>query len=257
MGTGDFSDDRTKLYHKMQFHHPAYLTLVQNGAELLAGIGQTEAFLLDTKKLIAGEECEPEILFRFDPETELSSFAAALDESRYVFFREDVRLPETIRQSATKLSDPAEQRTAGSLELYDRPSGEFVASSAISLQNPFSKRLRRRFQVFTLVDSHANDSRVSGIQIGCLLDDTPPKRVEVPYRRFVATWDDKGVGSVIYGDPIVINAQPHLISPGLRFYVSTNDEGYHRGLASPRLGKLRPHDTPTKTNRHDAVARHW
>lgn len=39
---------------RMQFHHPAYLKMVDDGEKLLAGIAKREAFLLDTKKLVAG-----------------------------------------------------------------------------------------------------------------------------------------------------------------------------------------------------------
>ncbi|TWT78590.1 hypothetical protein [Neorhodopirellula pilleata] len=247
---------------KMQFHHPAYFQLVDGGDKLLAGIAKREAFLLDTQKLIAGDNVTPEVLFQSKPETELSSFAAALDESRYAFLSEDVKIPEaTLQNDATWTAAP-EQENAGRLELFDRGRGGFVDSSTIELENPFREKLRSQFQVFTLINpkarlSETGSASVNGIQIGCSLDAAPPKKMAVPYRRFEATWESNGIGTVEYGQPMFVGAQPHLISPALRYYVSTVDEGYRWRIASPRLGTLQPNDTPELTKRFEPVHRWW
>ena len=243
--------------HKAQFHHPGYLRVVDGGARLLAGIAQREAYLLDIDKLISGANVTPERLFQLDPQTELSSFVAALNQDQFVFMREDVAIPETEIQNNAKPSDPAEQQTAGRLEVFDKRLGKFVPHSAIELENPFHKKLRKRFQVFTLFESEPHATSIKGIQLGCVWNNAPPKELNVPYRRFEVSWDDQGVGQATYGAPQILTAQPHLISPGLRHYVSTNDDGYLRGLASPRLGTLAPLDKPTKTKRYEAVARSY
>ena len=220
---------------KMQFHHPAFLRPVHDGTKLLAGIAHREAFLIDTAELIRGENPEPEVLFRSEAKTELSSFVAALDKARYVFFQEDVQIPETRVQSNGKTSDPYEQRTAGRLELFDLSTGKFAKHGAIELENPIPRKLRKRFQVFTLMEPKSRNSSVRGIQVGCLIDERQPDHVEVPYRRFIARWDEGGVGTVAYDKSQILNAQPQVISPGLQFYMNTIDrQGFsasqHEGM---------------------------
>ena len=257
MSLGRVNDEGTVYNRKKQFHHPCYLKVIHNGSKLLAGVAQREAFLLDIQELVARRTSVPELLFRFKPETELSSFVSTLDNHRYVFLREDVQIPEVHVRPNGKPSEPAEQRIAGRLVVFDSRTGRFEAKSTVELENPFNRNVRRRFQVFTLLQPKSQDSKIQGIQIGCLLDDTPATEAVVPFRRFMVSWDSSGAGNVAYGDANIVNAQPHMISPDLRFYVSANDVNYHRGLALPRIGTLRPGDVPTRTGQANAVVQHY
>ena len=260
LSTGDdpfFNEGSAEHYCKVQFHHPGYLKVIHDGTKLLAGIAQQEAYLLEVDDLIAGEEVKVETLFRFDPNTELSSFAAALQERQYVFLREHVQLPEMVRVNSSRHSEPAEQTIAGTLEVFDAKAKKFVAESSVQLENPFPRKHRRKFQVFTLLDSRSAGQTLRGIQIGCTTAKVPESDSRTPCRRFKVSWDSEGKGTVNYEQAFELNAQPHIVSPDLRFYVSTVNESYLREIARPRLGVLRQNDTPTDTKRYDAVAGHY